>query len=64
MDHTSGIVSILFTAVMVGLVGALIARRRQHLRLVVRVIDHSDHKVVNFLDELVSSGRLAPSPCN
>lgn len=61
MEHTSSAVSVVLTALVFGLMGVLIARRRQHLRLVVRVIDRNDHKLVNFLDELIGSGRLTPA---
>jgi hypothetical protein len=62
MEHTSGAISLVLTSVLFGLMGVLIARRRAHLRLVVRVIGEPDHKLIGFLDNLVQNGKIAPVP--
>lgn len=62
METVSEVVSGIVLAVAVGLMGVLVSRRRKHLRLVVRVLDHRDQHMLNFLDHLVSSGELTPVP--
>lgn len=62
MEHVSGIVSGLFTAALLGMAAVLVARKRKHLKLVCRVIDESDHKLLGFLDQLVATGQLEPAP--
>ncbi len=61
MESISEAVSGLALAVVVGLMGVLVNRRRKHLRLVVRVLDESDQDMVSFLNQLVSSGELTPA---
>jgi hypothetical protein len=61
MEHVSGVVSSLLTVVVLGMAAALVSRKRKHLKLVCRVIDHKDHKVLGFLDQLIESGQLAPA---
>jgi hypothetical protein len=61
MESISEIVSGLALAVAVGLMGALVNRRRKHLKLVVRVLDQKDQHLVDFLNQLVSSGQLTPA---
>ena len=61
MESISEVVSGLALAVVVGLMGVLVNRRRKHLRLVVRVLDESDQDMVAFLNQLVSSGELTPA---
>jgi hypothetical protein len=62
MEHVSGIASGLFTIALLGMAAVLVARKRKHLKLVCRVIDRNDHRIVGFLDQLVASGQLAPAP--
>jgi hypothetical protein len=57
---TEGIAGIV-AVVALGLFGVLVARKRKHLRLVVRVLDHKDQNMVNFLEQLVASGELQPA---
>jgi hypothetical protein len=61
MEHTSSAISLFATTLLLGMMGVLIARRRAHLRLVVRVIGEPDHKLIGYLDRLVQDGRLAPA---
>lgn len=61
MEHTSEVLSVALTAMAISLMGVLIARRRAHLRLVVRVIGEPDHKLIGYLDHLLQDGRLAPA---
>lgn len=61
METVSEVVSGAFLVVVVGLMGVLVSRRRKHLKLVVRVLDQRDGEMVNFLNQLVSSGQLAPA---
>lgn len=61
MEHTSSAISLFATTLLLGMMGVLIARRRAHLRLVVRVIGEPDHKLIDYLDHLVQDGRLAPA---
>jgi len=61
MESISEVVSGLALAVVVGLMGVLVNRRRKHLKLVVRVLEEKDEDMVKFLDQLVSSGQLAPA---
>lgn len=53
-----------FTGVVVvatlGLFGVLVARKRKHLRLVVRVLDQRDDTMVSFLNQMIQSGELVP----
>lgn len=60
MERAGEVISVVVAAVVFGLVGVLVARRRQHLRLVVRVLDYRDQKVIGFLDHLVQNGQLTP----
>jgi hypothetical protein len=60
MEVVSEVVSGLALAVVVGLMGVLVNRRRKHLKLVVRVLEEKDEHMVKFLNDLVSSGKLAP----
>ena len=62
MESVSEVVQTVLMAAAVGLHGTLIARRRQHLRLVVRVIDRNDQDLIQFLDQLVARGELVPAP--
>ncbi|HVC97676.1 MAG TPA: hypothetical protein VND64_28655 [Pirellulales bacterium] len=62
MESVSEVVQTVLMAAAVGLLGTLIARRRQHLRLVVRVIDRNDQDLIQFLDQLVARGELVPAP--
>lgn len=61
MEHISSAVSGLFTLALVGMAAVLVARKRKHLKLVCRVIDQQDHRIISFLDQLVSSGQLTPA---
>jgi hypothetical protein len=61
MESISEVVSGLALAVVVGLMGVMVNRRRKHLKLVVRVLEEKDEDMVRFLDQLVSSGQLAPA---
>ena len=61
MESISEVVSGVALAVAVGLMGVLVNRRRKHLKLVVRVLDHKDQHLVDFLNQLVSSGQLTPA---
>jgi hypothetical protein len=61
MEGISEVVSGLALAVVVGLMGVLVNRRRKHLKLVVRVLEEKDEHMVQFLDGLVSSGQLKPA---
>jgi hypothetical protein len=58
MESISEVVSGLALAVVVGLMGVLVNRRRKHLKLVVRVLEEKDEDMVTFLNQLVSSGQL------
>jgi len=58
MESISELVSAAFLTVAVGLMGILVHRRRKHLRLVVRVLDQKDQKMIDFLDHLVQSGQV------
>ena len=60
MERAAELVSVVVAAMVMGMVGVLVARRRTHLRLVVRVLDCRDQKVIGFLDHLVQSGHLTP----
>ena len=60
MESISEVVSGLALVVVVGLMGVLVNRRRKHLKLVVRVLDEKDQHMVDFLNQLVQSGQLAP----
>ncbi|HUY36757.1 MAG TPA: hypothetical protein VMV69_28745 [Pirellulales bacterium] len=62
MESVSEVVQTVLMAAAVALLGTLIARRRQHLKLVVRVIDRDDLDMVQFLDQLVGRGELVPAP--
>jgi hypothetical protein len=63
MESISELVSATFLAVAAGLMGILVHRRRKHLKLVVRVLDQKDHKMIAYLDHLVQSGQVtAASP--
>lgn len=64
MEHVSGAVSVAVTAMLIGMVGILVARKRKHLKLVVRVVDQKDQKLIGFLDHLIESGQLSPVPAN
>lgn len=57
VESITGVVAV----VALGLFGVLVARKRQHLRLVVRVLDQKDQNMVSFLEQLVSSGELQPA---
>jgi hypothetical protein len=61
MESISEVVSGLALVVVVGLMGVLVNRRRKHLKLVVRVLDEKDQHMVDFLNQLVQSGQLAPA---
>jgi len=61
MEGISEVVSGLALAVVVGLMGVLVNRRRKHLKLVVRVLEEKDEDMVSFLNQLVSSGQLKPA---
>jgi hypothetical protein len=61
MESISEVVSGLALAVVVGLMGVLVNRRRKHLKLVVRVLEEKDEDMVRFLNQLVSSGQLTPA---
>jgi len=61
MEGISEVVSGLALAVVVGLMGVLVNRRRKHLKLVVRVLEEKDEHMVQFLNGLVSSGQLKPA---
>jgi hypothetical protein len=58
MSTVSEIVSATLLVVAVGLMGILVHRRRKHLRMVVRVLDHKDAKMVSFLEHLVQTGQV------
>jgi hypothetical protein len=62
MESISEVIQTVLMAAAVGLLGTLIARRRQHLKLIVRVIDRNDYDLVQFLDQLVARGELVPAP--
>jgi len=62
MESVSEVIQTVLMAAAVGLLGTLIARRRQHLKLIVRVIDRNDMELVQFLDQLVARGDLVPAP--
>jgi hypothetical protein len=62
MESVSEVVQTVLMAVAVGLLGTLIARRRQHLKLIVRVMDRNDQDLIQFLDQLVARGELVPAP--
>ena len=61
METVSEIVSGALLVIAVGLMGVLVSRRRKHLKLVVRVLDQRDREMVDFLNQLVNSGQLAPA---
>jgi hypothetical protein len=61
MESISEVVSGVALVVVVGLMGVLVNRRRKHLKLVVRVLDEKDQHMVDFLNQLVQSGQLAPA---
>lgn len=61
MEHASGIMSSLLTVVVLGMAAALVSRRRKHLRLVCRVVDQKDRKIIGFLDDLIQNGQLTPA---
>jgi hypothetical protein len=61
VESISEVVSGLALAVVLGLMGALVNRRRKHLKMVVRVLDQNDQDMVDFLNQLVSSGQLTPA---
>jgi hypothetical protein len=61
MESISEVVSGLALAVVLGLMGVLVNRRRKHLKMVVRVLDQNDQDMVDFLSQLVSSGQLTPA---
>ena len=46
MEHVSGVVSVAVTGLLIGLVGVLVARKRKHLKLVVRLVDQKDQKLI------------------
>ncbi len=56
VESITGVVAV----AALGLFGVLVARKRKHLRLVVRVLDQRDQRMVSFLDQLIQSGELAP----
>jgi hypothetical protein len=58
MSTVSEIVSATLLVVAVGLMGILVHRRRKHLKLVVRVLDQKDAKMVSFLEQLVQTGQV------
>lgn len=62
MEHVSGVVSVAVTGLLIGLVGVLVARKRKHLKLVVRLVDQRDQKLISFLDHLIESGQLNAVP--
>ncbi|HTI49646.1 MAG TPA: hypothetical protein VL475_01795 [Planctomycetaceae bacterium] len=61
MEHVSGLVSGLFTVALLGMAAVLVARKRKHLKLVCRVVDKNDYRIIGFLDQLVATGELAPA---
>ena len=61
METVSEVVSGLALAVVVGLMAVLVNRRRKHLKLVVRVLEEKDQDMIDFLDQLVTSGQLTPA---
>jgi hypothetical protein len=61
METVSEVVSGVFLVAVLGLMGVLVSRRRKHLKLVVRVLDQSDREMVDFLNQLVRNGQLAPA---
>ncbi|HEV3024214.1 MAG TPA: hypothetical protein VGX76_17180 [Pirellulales bacterium] len=61
MESVSELIQTVLIAAAVGMLGVLVSRRRQHLKLVVRVIDSCDQDLVAFLDDLVQRGELVPA---
>jgi hypothetical protein len=61
METVSEVASGVVLVVALGLMGALVSRRRKHLKLVVSVLDQRDREMVDFLNQLVRSGQLAPA---
>jgi hypothetical protein len=61
MESISEVISVGLLAVAVGLMGALVSRRRKHLKMVVRVLDEKDRDMVDILNQLVQSGQLQPA---
>jgi hypothetical protein len=61
MESISEAIQVVFIGAAFALLGILVSRRRQHLRLVVRVIDSKDQELIGFLDDLVTRGELAPA---
>ncbi|MSR60761.1 MAG: hypothetical protein EXS05_24495, partial [Planctomycetaceae bacterium] len=59
MEHVSGVVSGILTVALLGMAAVLVSRRRKHLRLVCRVIDHKDQRLLSFFDQLIERGELA-----
>jgi hypothetical protein len=58
METISEAITGVVAVVALGLFGVLVARKRKHLRLVVRVLDQKDLNMVEFLHGLVHSGEL------
>lgn len=61
MESASEFVAVLALGMAVAMFGVLVDRRRKHLKMVVRVIDRKDQNMLDFLQDLVAKGELAPA---
>lgn len=61
MEHVSGVLSSILTVAVLGMAAVLVSRKRRHLKLVCRVIDQKDQRVIGFLDQLIQNGQLTPA---
>jgi hypothetical protein len=61
MEHVSGVMSSLLTVAVLGMAAVLVSRKRKHLKLVCRVVDQRDQKLLSFLDQLIEGGQLTPA---
>lgn len=60
MEHVSNVISGVLTVALLGMAAVLVSRRRKHLRLVCRVIDQKDQRLLSFFDQLIERGELVP----
>ncbi|MBS0262323.1 MAG: hypothetical protein JSS02_10265 [Planctomycetes bacterium] len=61
METISEMITGAFAFMAFGLFGVLVARKRKHLKMVVRVLEQKDENLVEFLQGLVKSGELQPA---
>ena len=63
MEPIADVITGVFVFMTFGLFGVLVARKRKHLKMVVRVLEEKDQNMVEFLQGLVNSGELQPATC-